>query len=120
MFWSLIRNRESVFVVYIYWLCYLYSSSSFAKSILHHSCLLGRPKLTGNFVTHESIVILHGLLGSSKNFQAWSKILSVKTNQEYDIICMDLRYTNVCKSFLGDRNSILNILCKQKPWTLSK
>lgn len=37
------------------------------------------------------IVILHGLLGSSRNFQTWARILRDKLNGEHDIVCMDLR-----------------------------
>ena len=87
MSWS-IRNK---FLLYVYWICCLPLNYISSKGILHHSCLLGKPTITGNYMTQESIVILHGLLGSSKNFQAWSKILSLKTSQEYDIVCMDLR-----------------------------
>lgn len=65
---------------------------------LHHSCLLSTRSKNLDFDVQlektnakESIVILHGLLGSSKNFQSWSKLLSLKLDGEYDIVCMDLR-----------------------------
>lgn len=37
------------------------------------------------------IIILHGLLGSARNFQSWSRLLHQKLEQKHDIICMDLR-----------------------------
>jgi esterase len=66
------------------------STSSTAVSsakILYHSCLL-----SNHHQPHtQPIVILHGLLGSMRNFQSWARILLKQTNNEYDIICMDLR-----------------------------
>lgn len=55
--------------------------------VLYHSCRLAPAE------SHraEPIVILHGLLGSNRNFQTWSRILQQKTSSEHDILCFDLR-----------------------------
>ena len=58
---------------------------------------------TPNFLSHSvslsssshsdrrpPIVVLHGLLGSCRNFQLWCRLLSQKTNNERDIIVLDL------------------------------
>jgi pimeloyl-ACP methyl ester carboxylesterase len=37
------------------------------------------------------IILLHGLLGSARNFQSWAKLLSEHLQHSHDIICVDLR-----------------------------
>eukprot|EP01041_Mallomonas_annulata_P001515 gene1515-2915_t len=54
---------------------------------LHHSVLLGKHRPS----TKPSVLVLHGLLGSSRNFQSWSKLLSRSLDNDRDIICLDLR-----------------------------
>lgn len=39
----------------------------------------------------EPIVVLHGLLGSSRNLMSWAKILHNKLNNQHDIYLLDLR-----------------------------
>ena len=39
----------------------------------------------------EPIIILHGLLGSSRNLQSWSQLLHSKLNSYHDIYLLDLR-----------------------------
>lgn len=41
--------------------------------------------------TKEPIVILHGLLGSSRNLMSWAKLLNSKLNNQHDIYLLDLR-----------------------------
>lgn len=59
--------------------------------------LTSRPSLAHNIVkstvtiTSPPIIVLHGLLGSSKNFQGWTKLLSAKIGKDRDIFAMDLR-----------------------------
>lgn len=57
------------------------------KIILYHSILLSPSSKS----SHVPIVLLHGLLGSVRNFQTWARILQQKLNYEHDVICMDLR-----------------------------
>jgi esterase len=45
----------------------------------------------GSLAKQETVVILHGLLGSSRNFQSWSRFLNAELNREKQIICLDLR-----------------------------
>jgi pimeloyl-ACP methyl ester carboxylesterase len=40
---------------------------------------------------HEPIVILHGLLGSSRNFQSWAAMLHEKLGGKHEVVCCDLR-----------------------------
>jgi len=57
--------------------------------------------LSYNYITRKNennnnpstapIVILHGLLGSGRNFNSWAKLLHSKLNERYDIMVMDLR-----------------------------
>ena len=75
---------------------------------LHHSVLRStsnRPKIP--------IIILHGLLGSSRNFQSWTKLLYKKMSCEHDIICIDLknhgRSSFYGSSMLTYENMVLDI-----------
>jgi esterase len=45
------------------------------------------------------VVILHGLLGSSRNFQSWSKLLYNNLEKQHDVVVMDLR--NHGRTFLN-------------------
>ncbi|KAJ1428547.1 Alpha/Beta hydrolase protein [Ochromonadaceae sp. CCMP2298] len=40
---------------------------------------------------HEPIFILHGLLGSSRNFQSWAVLLHEKLGGAHEVVCCDLR-----------------------------
>eukprot|EP01038_Epipyxis_sp_PR26KG_P004725 gene4725-6630_t len=75
------------------------------SKILHHSCLR-RTKFVHEIEDKSdtpTIVILHGLLGSSRNFQTWSRILYKNLDSCHDIICMDLR--NHGRSSLSAKSS---------------
>lgn len=56
---------------------------------LHHHVLHHHHLPSSN--TKEPIVILHGLLGSSRNLMSWAKLLHSKLNNQHDIFLLDLR-----------------------------
>eukprot|EP01039_Chlorochromonas_danica_P006963 gene6963-7704_t len=66
-----------------------HSAALHTPKVLYHSILLANN--AENLPTKEPIVVLHGLLGSYRNFQTWARILRQKTKNEHDIICIDLR-----------------------------
>lgn len=67
---------------------YLVSScAASASRFLYHSVLLRNPALAPG---SPPIVVLHGLLGSSRNFQSWTRVLSQKLENAHDIIVIDL------------------------------
>lgn len=61
---------------------------------LFHGCIrkstLSVPPPT-SIVDETPIIILHGLLGSSRNFQTWGRLLYNQLDSRKDIVCMDLR-----------------------------
>ena len=59
--------------------------------VLYHSCLMKKNIPMHKQNNRDPVIILHGLLGSSRNFQTWAKLLYDKLDGEHDIICMDLR-----------------------------
>jgi esterase len=74
-----------------------------SSSIFYQSKSLSHVTIPSRIsIPKEPIVILHGLLGSSKNLKSWSKLLSEKFESSRDIICMDLR--NHGQSFHGMRD----------------
>ena len=68
-------------------LCLLSSCATSVSRFLYHSVLLRAPSLHPG---RPPIVILHGLLGSSRNFQSWTRILSQKLENAHDIVVIDL------------------------------
>lgn len=62
--------------------------SSTKARTLFHACL---PKTPNASPAETPIIILHGLLGSSRNFQSWARLLGKELNSNRDIVCMDLR-----------------------------
>lgn len=62
------------------------TSPSFSTSSSAHTVI------AENRHFHEApIIILHGLLGSSRNFQSWSRLLHKALHGKHDIVCIDLR-----------------------------
>eukprot|EP01040_Poterioochromonas_malhamensis_P022744 gene22744-27728_t len=64
------------------------------RSGAHLSHIILSATSTGSSVTQSPIVpivILHGLLGSSKNFQSWAKLLQAKLSHPTQMILLDLR-----------------------------
>ena len=62
-------------------------------SLLFHSVVQSQLKTT-NLERQEkpsTIVILHGLLGSTRNFRSFARLLSNQLKDEYDIVVVDLR-----------------------------
>ena len=55
------------------------------RNFLYHSV-----SLSSSSHPKPPIVVLHGLLGSSRNFQSWCRLLKQKTKSERDIIVIDL------------------------------
>lgn len=65
--------------------------------VLYHSVTSSLNKVNGNDATESNksnsnppVVILHGLLGSSRNFRMFCKILSTKLENKHDIVVIDL------------------------------
>lgn len=55
--------------------------------LLHHSVLLASTQ-----PAHKSdIVVLHGLLGSARNFNSFARVLHQKVGRAHNIVAMDLR-----------------------------
>lgn len=78
------------FVLFYFFSLLIYVSSD---KVLSHSKILSK---TNNVNINsnnnkESIIILHGLLGSSRNFKTWASYLNDKLDNNYDIYCYDLR-----------------------------
>lgn len=68
-------------------------SSGYQPNFLFHSCLRSRPGDLGardHSTPRDPVVILHGLLGSSRNFQTWARLLQEGLGYAHDIICIDL------------------------------
>jgi len=58
----------------------------------------------------EAVIILHGLLGSSRNLNSWAKLLHEKLDQNFDIICCDLRNHGKSSSSLGSLDMNYNLM----------
>ena len=72
---------------YILLACLAFFNSSSVALVLRHHRLIGKASNSNP----EVVVILHGLLGSSRNFRTWSNLLHPMVGTNMDIISMDLR-----------------------------
>ena len=68
----------------------LYLTHSRKPKLLYHSVLRRSSASTNNLSNSKSIILLHGLLGSARNFRSFSRIISEHLNNEYDIVMIDL------------------------------
>jgi len=59
-----------------------------ALRYLAHSVLLA--ETSSSFIRKPPIILLHGLLGSSRNFQNWARLLWNKLNRKHDVVVVDL------------------------------
>ena len=92
-----------VFILYIYaflFLCKAYGPDPQTANNLSlmHSSLKAQ---NTNTKKDEPIVLLHGLLGSSRNFRTIEKLLHEKLDGLHDIICLDAR-NHGQSTFLGN------------------
>lgn len=91
-----------IFIICIYafvWQCQAYGPDPKTANNLSlmHSSLKAQ---NSNIKKDEPIVLLHGLLGSSRNFRTIEKLLHDKLEGLYDIICVDAR-NHGQSAFLG-------------------
>lgn len=73
---------------------YIAPMAALRRGGTHLSHIILSPTSTASSVTQSPIVpvvILHGLLGSSKNFQSWAKLLQAKLSHPTHMILLDLR-----------------------------
>jgi pimeloyl-ACP methyl ester carboxylesterase len=68
----------------------LASALTSGPKTLYHGCIRSTAA-QGPSPTDPTIVILHGLLGSSRNFQSWARLVYNKLDKKRDVVCMDLR-----------------------------
>lgn len=87
-------DRLNLLSIYMIISCLFYCYNSY--KILSHTKLSSKhSRPSGNEVhddsDRETVIILHGLLGSSRNFNTWANLLHDKLDYNFDIVCCDLR-----------------------------
>lgn len=80
-------------VIYVLFILIFIKSFSFSYDsigkVLHYRKL---PKLSSQITEkNKPIILLHGLLGSAKNFNGWANYLHEHLEFNFDIYCLDLR-----------------------------
>lgn len=117
---NLISKHIIIFISLLFCCINSYKILSYSKLLSKHSSSPIEDSIKhGNDHDRETVIILHGLLGSSRNLKSWANLLHEKLNYNFDIICCDLRNHGKSSSTLGSLDMNYNLMASDVLGTMN-